>query len=320
MKEQLDYMLTWTDTDGIMLTQIMRNGQLSEWHNLGDWCPADGFPPKDIVHTFYLWRCADYTAKAARALGFFEDAERYSNLAEKTRLAFHSRFYDPQICSYGPSGSNIFALVMGVPEDVKEEVIATVRKEIEAHNGHLYTGIFGTQFFFETLAVNGMNELAYEAMNKKDLPSYGWWISQGATTTWEEWGGANSRNHPMFGGGLTWFYRKLAGMETDVEKPGYKHIYIKPYPVKAMTYASYSTRTPYGKAFSGWKKQNGKFLMNVEIPVGSTATVYIPAALNKAVTENGKDIRKVKGLVYKGTENGHVIVTVPSGKYTFAVN
>ena len=37
---------------------------------------------------------------------------------------------------------------------------------MRAHNGHLYTGIFGTQFFFETLADNGMNELAYEAMDK----------------------------------------------------------------------------------------------------------------------------------------------------------
>ena len=72
---------------------------------------------------------------------------------------------------------------MGVPDEVKKDVQETVREEVRAHNGHLYTGIFGTQFFFETLADNGMNELAYEAMNKKDMPGYGWWISQGATTT-----------------------------------------------------------------------------------------------------------------------------------------
>jgi hypothetical protein len=42
------------------------------------------------------------------------------------------------------------------------------------------------------------------------------------------WDDKNSRNHPMFGGAITWFYRKLAGMDIDEEQPGYKHIIIRP--------------------------------------------------------------------------------------------
>jgi hypothetical protein len=34
----------------------------------------------------------------------------------------------------------------------------------------LDTGIFGTQFFFEVLSENGMHDLAYEAMNKREEP------------------------------------------------------------------------------------------------------------------------------------------------------
>lgn len=65
MKEQVRYMQTWVDKDGIMLSEIKSDGNVSEWHNLGEWCPADGFPSKELVHTFYLWRCADFTAQAA---------------------------------------------------------------------------------------------------------------------------------------------------------------------------------------------------------------------------------------------------------------
>lgn len=318
MKEQVRYMQTWVDQDGIMLSQIKSNGKVSEWHNLGEWCPADGFPPKELVHTFYFWRCADFTAKAATALGHREDAAHFSALAEQTRKAFHKHFYHPDTKSYGPSGSNIFALVMGVPEDVKKEVLETVKEEVRAHNGHLYTGIFGTQFFFETLADNGMNELACEAMNKKEMPGYGWWISQGATTTWEEWNGNNSRNHPMFGGGLTWFYRKLAGLNADPQEPGYKHIVVKPYPPATISHASYSTRTPYGQAAVRWEKQEEDFKMDVEIPVGSHATVYIPVLPGKTVKESGSDIRHAQGVRYIGEKEGYIVVEVGSGKYEFS--
>ena len=124
------------------------NGNVSEWQQPGRMVPGRRIPlSKDLVHTFYLWRCADLTAKAASALERERMQSLFSALAEKTRQAFHKRFYNPVTKTYDPSGSNIFALVMGVPDEVKKDVQETVREEVRAHNGHLYTGIFGTQFF-----------------------------------------------------------------------------------------------------------------------------------------------------------------------------
>lgn len=316
MKGYIRYMLTWTDKQGIMKAQAPDAKKPNPWLNLGDWCSPGELPPDELVHTFYLWRCADLTAKTAKALAKSADVELYKKLAEKTRAAFHEKFYNKEKGSYGPHGGNIFALKMGVPKDQLGPVLAALKADIETNGGHLDTGIFGTQFFFEVLADYGMNELAYEAMNQKTQPGYGWWISQGATTTWERWDGKDSRNHPMFGGGIVWFYRKLAGMNADPNNPGYRNIIFKPQPANEVSYASYSNQTPYGLAGISWRKENGKFTMKINIPVGSTATVYVPASSITKLTESGKPIDK-KFIAFLRMENGYAIMRVVSGTYQF---
>ena len=290
-----------------------------KWLNLGDWCAPAELPPDMMVHTFYLWRCADFTSKAAQVLGFTDEAKEYSALAEQTKQAFQKKFFDQEKGTYGPGGGNIFALVMGVPADQKQRVIDALKKDIAADDGHLDTGIFGTQFFFEVLAENGLQELAYEAMNKKTQPSYGWWIEQGATTSWEQWDGGGSRNHPMFGGGIVWFYRKLAGMNTDPENPGYRNIIFRPQPAGDMKYASYSNLTPYGTAGILWEKKDNSFFMDVKVPVGSTATVYIPSGSAGEVRESGSAIKKNnKNITFTGMEGNFAVFSINSGKYVFS--
>jgi alpha-L-rhamnosidase len=318
MKGYIKYMLTWTNKEGIMYSQAPDTARPNRWLNLGDWCAPVKLPADEMVHTFYLWRCADLTAQTARALGKTGDAEEYSKLAEKVRKAFQSKYFDKEKGTYGPYGGNIFALKMGVPPDQLPRVIAALKSDIAANGGNLDTGIFGTQFFFEVLAENGLNELAYEAMNKKTKPGYGWWIEQGATTTWEQWDGRGSRNHPMFGGGLVWFYRVLAGMNTDPSGPGYKSIIFKPQPAGDLTFASYSNETQYGIASIKWDKTADSFNLNIIVPVGSTSTVFVPASDPKAVTENGKKIKQKGEVSYLRYENGYAIYTVGSGSYSFS--
>jgi alpha-L-rhamnosidase len=316
MKGYVRYMQTWTDKDGIMFSQAVgRDGKLLKWLNLGDWVPPSELPPDNMVHTFYLWRCADITSKVAALLGQKSEEGMYAAIAGKTRQAFIKKFWDESKGSYGKYGGNIFALKMGVPEEKKARVIAALKTDIEANGGHLDTGIFGTQFFFEVLAENGLNDLAYTAISKRTKPGYGWWLEQGATTSWEEWDRPGSGNHPMFGGGLVWLYRKLAGMNADPQAPGYKHIIFRPMPVEGITFAEYSNLTNYGNSGIRWEKMDGRFKMNIEVPVGSTATVYIPSERMDSVTETGTAISEVQGIRFLRMEDGYAVFTAGSGKY-----
>ena len=122
----------------------------------------------------------------------------------------------------------------------------------------------------------------------------------------------------MFGGGIVWFYRKLAGMNTDPDKPGYRHIIFRPQPARDLSYASYSNLTPYGTAAIDWKKEISRFSMKITVPVGSTATVYVPATDRNLVTENGRALEKeTSTVVFNGMEDGYAIFTVGSGNYAF---
>jgi alpha-L-rhamnosidase len=318
MKEYIRYMQTWVDNDGIMFSKRTGNdGKILKWFNLGEWVTPGVLPPDELIHTFYFWRCAGLTAQAAKALGKPGEACKYNDLAEQTRKAFWKRFFNKTSGSYGKSGGNIFALKMGVPAEQYNRVVNALKADIKANKGHLDTGIFGTQFFFEVLAENGMNDLAYEAMNKKDKPGYGNWIELGSTTTREQWNEGGSHNHPMFGGGLVWFYRKLAGMNADADHPGYKHIIFRPQPVADLTHVKYFNQTSYGQTGIAWKKDNGQFTMEIQVPVGSRATVYVPLMAEKQVLENEKALSASKEIQFVKEEEGYVILEVKSGQYQF---
>jgi alpha-L-rhamnosidase len=320
MKEYIRYMQTWVDEDGIMFSQrVGKDGKVLKWFNLGEWVAPGETVPDDMVHTFYFWRCADLTAQTADILNLPEEVAHYRMLASQTKSAFMEKFYNEENSTYGKGGGNIFALKMGVPEEQYEGVINSLKMDIEANDRHIDTGIFGTQFFFEILAENGMQDLAYEVMNQRTEPSYGHWLELGSTTTREQWSTAGSHNHPMFGGGLVWFYRKLAGMRADPDNPGYRHIIFQPQPVDELKFVKYSNNTAYGLAGINWKNEDKKFTMKLTVPVGSEATVYVPALDEQKVYESGREVSKMSEIQFIEKQENFVLYKIGSGIYEFEV-
>ncbi len=289
MALQLRYMESWRTEEGIMYQQMPSRDNPFYWNNLGEWCPAYNLPSDALVHTYFLWKCARYMALSAGALGKEADEARYEALAEEVREAFHRVFYHQEAESYGDNdGANFFALHMGVPEERREAVLNTVKREFEANGGHLNTGIFGTQLFFDMLCEYGLGEMAFTAMTQTDYPSYGHWIEQGADTFWEQWDGEASRNHPMFGGGISWMYTHLAGLQADPLEPGYRHILVKPLPLGDLEWVSYETETPQGVVAVHWERKDRIFRLTLQVPEGSHASVWMPASESPVKLQSGR--------------------------------
>ena len=125
-------------------------------------------------------------------------------------------------------------------------------------------------------------------------------ISQGATTIWELWNGntadptMNSGNHVMLVGDLIiWFYEYLAGIAADPERPGFKHIVMRPHVVGDLKFVRATHQSPYGLISSDWRKERGKFDWKVEVPANTTATVYVPKMSQSKVSEGGKPLGQI---------------------------
>jgi alpha-L-rhamnosidase len=164
---------------------------------------------------------------------------------------------------------------------------------------------------------------------QETYPSWLYPVKMGATTIWERWdgqkpdstfqdAGMNSFNHYAYGAIGDWMYRVMAGINEG--EPGYKKIAIKPRPGGGLTSAAADLQTYYGKVRSAWQLKGEQLQLEVEVPVNTTAIIYIPAKNADAVTEGGKKISGNKALKIAGQEGAYIKVETGSGKYAFTVN
>lgn len=107
---------------------------------------------------------------------------------------------------------------------------------------------------------------------------------------------------------------------------GYRHFQINPHPLGDLTHAEASIKTVRGIISSSWKRTKDSFVLEIEIPVGSTAKVSVPTLDLKAfaVTEGGKAVWKnnsyldgVAGVAKARRDADWVTFDVGSGTYRF---
>ncbi|HYO24988.1 MAG TPA: family 78 glycoside hydrolase catalytic domain, partial [Lacipirellulaceae bacterium] len=254
-KRWVDYMLTFVEA-GII-----------ERDQYGDWC----VPPEDprLIHskdparqtskpllaTSYLYNDLRIMERFATRLGKTEDAARFAEQAEILKAAFNAKFLDRAAGQYdnGSQTSCVLPLAFGlVPEDMKPAIFdRLVRKITEETNNHIGTGLIGGQFLCRVLTAGGRADLAYTIATQTDYPSWGYMISQGATTVWELWNGdtadpsMNSGTHVMLVGDLViWLYEHLAGIRPDDAQPGFKHIVMRPEIVPGLAWVRAKHHSP----------------------------------------------------------------------------
>jgi alpha-L-rhamnosidase len=110
----------------------------------------------------------------------------------------------------------------------------------------------------------------------------------------------------------------MAGLEIDEQDPGYKHIVIQPQPGGGFTRARASHQSLYGKVSSGWEIKDGEFVLSIEIPANTRATVRLPETRSETVKESGQPLAKGNGITGFRDEENAVVVEVGSGNYRFS--
>jgi len=275
-------------------------------HGLGDWYDygthAAGYSknsPIALSATSHYFYGASLVAKAAKLLNKTDDISKYETLALDIKNAFNKEFFNPETKQYGTNSqfSNAVPVFMDLVEpQYKQAVMQNLIADIKAKGDRLTTGDVGNRYLFQALAQNGENETMYNMHNHYDAPGYGFQIKFGLTTLTEQWDPrkGNSWNHFMLGQIEEWFYQSLAGIKSDPKNPGFRHFFIQPEVVGDMTFAKADYQSVYGKIVSSWEKKEGKFILEVEIPVNTSATIKLPVAKDAEIKVNGKVTKNLR--------------------------
>jgi len=285
--------------------------------------------PAAITSTGYYYFDVWILAQAAKVLGKEDDYLHYSKIADEIKKAFNKKFLNKETHQYatGSQTSNAMALHLGlVPPEKQKAVIKNLVDDIMIKNeGHLSTGILGTNALEQVLGENGRADVMYEIASKTTYPSWGYTISKGATTVWESFEVDNhSLNMKMFGSTEKFFYKDLAGIGPAA--PGFRKINIKPRIVKNLTYARASLKTVRGMVSSHWKKQDDSLTLEVTIPVNSEAEVSVPKfglknitvkESDKAIWQNNRYIAGVADITAGTETDDYITFDVGSGSYRF---
>jgi alpha-L-rhamnosidase len=262
----------------------------------GDWCPPDrssnangglGGPNAgnctsevSVVNTALTYLQATDVAKAATALGQSADATHYSQLADSIKQAFNTTFLNAAGDTYGDGRqvTSVLPLAFGmVPAQnltaVGDQLVNTI---LSKDGGHLDTGIFGTRYLMDALAAVGRVDVAMTALDQQSYPGFGYEISQGATSSWEEWTYASNmetHDHAMFAGINASLYTQLGGIQPT--GPGYSTVTVDPQFPGSLQHAAASIDTPRGTVATSWTRTGDQVVLEVSVPVGTTATVVL---------------------------------------------
>ncbi len=298
-------------------------------YGLGDWCDIGPNPPgesqltpKGVTATAIYYYNITILEQVARLLGKSEDAAAWASLAEKVRQAFNRTFYKAETRQYatGSQAANAMAVAFGLaqPETV-EGVIENIVKDVRAKGNHPTAGDVGHRFLLMALARNGRSDVIYDMTRHTEAPSYGNQIQQGATSLTEAWDAnpALSQNHFMLGHIEEWFYEYVLGISRDPAGIGFDKIVIRPTPVGDLTWAKGGYRSIRGPIAVEWKRQGGRFTLDLTVPGNTTATVYVPAKGAEGVREGNGPAEKAEGVRFIRMDKGAAVFGVGAGRYQF---
>ena len=309
MRKYVDYM-----------TAKAKDGLVS--HGLSDWTPVKTKTPTEVTSSGYYYLDAQTVARTAELLGKSEDAKKYAALAASIRDAYNKQLYQGDgVYSIGSQTSQSCALHQGlVPAAERAKVEAKLADVVRQNKAYPDFGILGSKYIFRSLSEAGRSDLAYAMATKDDGASYGTWIRRGATTFWEDWGEGASRNHIMFGDVSAWFYQYLGGIrladgvsavaaKLAPDAIAFKEFVICPDPVEGLGWVKAEHDSPYGTIRSSWKRAGGVFTLEIDVPVNTRATVYLPV---KPGAQNvTADVKPVP------SDRDRMAFKVGSGHYTF---
>jgi alpha-L-rhamnosidase len=314
--------------DGDLLEQAR-----SCWFS-GDWLSLEPnwnrLEEHKVIATAYFAEDTRMMAEMAAAMGESDQSAQWAAMVPKIRSAFVSAYRNGDGSIYqGTQCAYAMALGLNLIADSNLRGLTAERfvEKIGANKTHLQTGFLGTPWLLPALTSIGRTDLAFRLLLNQDYPSWGFPISLGATTNWERWNSIqpdgtfgdvkmNSFNHYAYGAVADWMFGNIGGIQAL--EPGYKKSLIAPLiGYDGLTSATCSQQTVFGRLATSWSSSGQKTTLRVEVPVNTTAIVYVPSKSGAAIYESGVAAEKATGVQLLVRDNSRAQFLLGSGTYVF---
>ncbi len=313
-------------TTGVTSTS-KTDGMLIDWP-LGE---RDGYDTNAIYNTVLnavAVKAYDSMANIAKALGKTADASNYASLADDLKDAMIEHLYDESkgafsdgltqegtVSEHFSQHATAYALACGIYEDqeMADRLAATIKTQ-----GKIRMSVYGAYFLLKGLYDSGNGDVANTLLLDKDTSDGArTWAKMiytlGATITAEAWGPSNKNNmtfsHPW--GAAPAYAIKNGIFGINPTTAGYDTFDIK-LQTKGIGEAALTVPTIKGAISVSFKDGSDGYNATVDIPANTTATVYLPATENSALTVGGK-------TAAGNYADGFISVTLGSGEWTLNV-
>ena len=246
-------------------------------HGLGDWAQFDESTPVGLIVSCTYYQLASAVSEVAELIGEMDDAEKYRTLAENIKRSFNETYWNAEKQTYGSGSqaSNATPLYYSmVDEDKREAALERLIEEVVRSDYHITTGEIALKPLIWVLTRENKIDTLMKVLFNKTMPSYLYFVEQGATSLVETWDMKDSQLHCMMGHVEGWFYRFLAGIEmTDV---GYKTFDVKPFFTDLIGKLKCEIGTIHGKISVSYIREKGeRGEMTVVVPFGCEARVTV---------------------------------------------
>lgn len=281
--------------------------------------------PRGLTGTAFYYRTARLASELAGLLDKQRDAREYAELARAIATRFVEEFYDSQTGKLKSDTQAAYAVALHyglTPPNGRAAVMQGLINRLSEQNHRLTTGIFGTRFLLDVLSEAGRADLAHRVVDHRDWPGWGYMLEHGATTLWEHWKFSDntfSHNHPMFGSVSEWMMRHAAGLTPAADAVGCDRWIIRPRLIDQMQWARGRYDSVRGEVACRWERKTDKLTIEVQLPVGASARLFIPAEDSGVIRESGRPVAKSVGCRVIGSSGGAVELHLESGKYRFTV-
>jgi hypothetical protein len=293
---------------------------LGDWYDIGPGEPGESkLTPQGLTATATYLEDLRVLEASAQLSGRAADAKEFAAQAARVRDAFQKEYYKPEAPSYGSGSQTSLAmpLVLGLaPEPARPGLVEQLVADVRRRGNHPSAGDIGHRYLIAALMEAGRSDVVFDMANRTDPPSYGAQLAAGATSLTEAWDAApsSSQNHCMLGHIEEWFYAGLAGIRPALEQDGLRRVRIRPEPVGDVKWVRASWETVRGPVAVHWRIEGTSFRLNVDLPPGITAQVYLPASPGGEIREGG--------LVWSQPlrwEEKRAVLELVSGHYNFEV-